>query len=104
MAAERNCPTPEVRGPAREELAHLQGAAAARAEEGREELLHVQGQEGRREKMPLLQGKEQRPHFAGAALKRYPSSKVRETQVGRCCERASEGRHTKTMITGNQPI
>ena len=28
----------------------------------------------------LVQGKEQRLHFAGAAMKRYPTSKVRETQ------------------------
>ena len=32
-------------------------------------------------KIPFLQGKEQRLHFAGAAMKRYPSSKVKETQV-----------------------
>ena len=31
----------------------------------------------------LVQGKEQRLHFAGAAMKRYPTSKVRETQVRR---------------------
>ena len=29
----------------------------------------------------LVQGKEQWLHFAGAAVKRYPTSKVRETQV-----------------------
>ena len=29
----------------------------------------------------LVQGKEQWLRFAGAALKRYPTSKVRETQV-----------------------
>ena len=29
----------------------------------------------------LIQGKEQWLHFAGAAVKRYPTSKVRETQV-----------------------
>ena len=33
------------------------------------------------EEIPLLQGKEQGLHFAGAAVKRYPTSKVRETQV-----------------------
>ena len=33
------------------------------------------------EEIPLVQGKEQRLSFAGAALKRYPMSKVRETQV-----------------------
>ena len=31
------------------------------------------------EKIPLIQGKEQRLSFAGAAMKRYPTSKVRET-------------------------
>ena len=36
---------------------------------------------GGHEKIPLLQGKEQWLHFARAALKRYPTSKVRETQV-----------------------
>ena len=36
---------------------------------------------GGREEIPLVQGKEQRLHFAGAAMKRYPMSKVRETQV-----------------------
>ena len=29
----------------------------------------------------LVQGKEQRLRFAGAAVKRYPTSKVRETQI-----------------------
>ena len=33
--------------------------------------------------IPLVQGKEQRLHFAGAAVKRYPTSKVRKTQVRR---------------------
>ena len=33
------------------------------------------------EKIPFIQGKEQRLRFAGAAVKRYPMSNVRETQV-----------------------
>ena len=33
------------------------------------------------EEIPLVKGKEQQLHFAGAAVKRYPTSKVRETQV-----------------------
>ena len=49
--------------------------------EGQEELLHIQGQEGRHEEIPLVQGKEKWLCFAGAAMKRYPTSKVRETQV-----------------------
>ena len=53
--------------------------------------------------IPLIQGKEQRLRFAGAAVKRYPTSNVRETQVkdSSCCERASEGRLTETIITEN---
>ena len=43
---------------------------AVRAQEGLEELFHVQGQE-------------QWLRFAGAAVKRYPMPKVRETQVRR---------------------
>ena len=33
------------------------------------------------EEILLVQGKEQRLRFAGAAMKRYPMPKVRETQV-----------------------
>ena len=35
------------------------------------------------EEIPFVQGKEQRLCFAGAAVKRYPTPKVRETQVRR---------------------
>ena len=51
------------------------------------------------EDIPFIQGKEQWLRFAGAAVKRYPTSKVRETQDSKCCQRASEGRHTETIIT-----
>ena len=33
------------------------------------------------EEIPLVQGEEQQLRFAGAAMKRCPTSKVRETQV-----------------------
>ena len=33
------------------------------------------------EEIPLIQGKEQQLLFAGAAMKRYPTSKVREIQI-----------------------
>ena len=36
---------------------------------------------GSHEEIPLIQGKEHWLCFAGAAVKRYPASKVRETQV-----------------------
>ena len=48
---------------------------------GQEELPHVRGQGSGCEEIPLVQGKEQWLHFAGAAVKRYPTSKVREIQV-----------------------
>ena len=35
------------------------------------------------EEIGLVQGEKQRLRFAGAAVKRYPTSKVRETQVRR---------------------
>ena len=33
------------------------------------------------EEIPLVHGKEQQLRFAGAAVKRYPTPRVRETQV-----------------------
>ena len=45
-AAGRSYPTPEARGGGREELPQVQGAVAARAQEGLEELSHIEGQEG----------------------------------------------------------
>ena len=45
-AAGRSYPTPEARGRGREDQPHIQGALAARAQEGLEELSHVEGQEG----------------------------------------------------------
>ena len=45
-AAERRNPMPEARGSGREDQSHIQGAVAARAQEGLEELSHVEGQEG----------------------------------------------------------
>ena len=38
---------------------------------------------GSGEEIALVQGKEQRLCLAGAVVKRYPTSKVRETQVRR---------------------
>ena len=36
---------------------------------------------GSGKEIPFIQGKEQQLHIAGAAVKRYPTPKVRETQV-----------------------
>ena len=59
----------------REELPQVQARGG-----GREELPQVQAQGGGQEELPHVQCKEWRLHFAGAAVKRYPTSKVRETQ------------------------
>ena len=63
------------------------------------------------EELPYVQGKEQWLCFAGAAMNRDPTSKVRETQVStesaylsRHWERASEGRQTETTIRDNRSI
>ena len=40
-----------------------------------EEPSHTEGQEGQREEIPLIQSKEQRLCFAGAAMKRYTQGK-----------------------------
>ena len=47
VAARRSNPTPEARGGGREDQPHIQGAVAARVQEGLEELSHVEGQKGR---------------------------------------------------------
>ena len=54
---------------------------------------------GSGEEIPLIQGKEQQLHFAGAAVERYPTPTVRETQVRR--QVLQEDRNTETMITEN---
>ena len=59
-------------------------AAATGAQMGSgEELPHMHIKSGSREELSYFQGKEQRLYFAGAVLKRSPTSKVRETQEGR---------------------
>ena len=75
-AARRSCPTPEARGGSRKVQLQVQEWWLCELRRGREELLHVQGREGQ-----LVQDKEQRLCFAGAAVKKHPRSKVRETQV-----------------------
>ena len=55
-------------------------AVAAWAQEGLEEPPMLKARKGGGEEIPLIQGKEQWLYFAEAALKRYPTPKVRETQ------------------------
>ena len=57
---------------------------------------------GGHKEIPLVQGKEQWLRYAGAAVKRYPTSKVRETQVRwKVLQEGIEGIHTETIITEN---
>ena len=48
-----------------------------------EELLHIQVRSGGSEEIYLVQGKEQWLRFAEIAVKRKPTSNVRETYVRR---------------------
>ena len=82
VAAKRSYPTPEARGSSREKLPHKERwlCGCRRAERS---YSTFQVRRGSCEEIPLIQGKEQRVHFAGAAVKSYPMSKVRETQVRR---------------------
>ena len=78
----------------REELPHAQGQGWRPRVTTHDEERWLQGhrraersystfkvRRGSGEEIPLVQGKEQWLRFAVAALKRYPMSKVRETQV-----------------------
>ena len=72
---------PEAKGGTRKEQPRVQGVVAVQVQEGLEEPSHVEGQEGQWEEIPLIQGKELWLCFAGAAVKRYSTPKVREIQV-----------------------
>ena len=99
--AQRSYPMPKVRGGNREHQAVKaqerpqgaiprlrSGAVAERSySTSKERRLHWRGRAERSysrfkdRRADLVQGKEQWLHFAGAVVKRYPTSKVRETQV-----------------------
>ena len=72
-------PHARCQGGGLEEQPHAQGAVAAWRAERSYSTFKVR--RGGGEEIPLVQGKEQRLRFAGAALKSNPTSKVRETQV-----------------------
>ena len=80
-SAKRSYPLPKVRDGGREEqpMSKEQWLRGRRRAERTYSMFKVR--RGSREEIPLVQSKEQRLHFAGAAVKRYPTSKVRETQV-----------------------
>ena len=75
MAAKTSYPTSEVKGGGKNYLMPEVRALAERSYPTPE----VRG--GCCEEIPLIQGKEQRLCFTGAAVKRYPTSKIRETRV-----------------------
>ena len=75
--AERSYPTPEVRGGGREELPHIQGAAAEWAQRSERSYSMFKVRRCCGEEIPLVQGKEQRLRVAGAVVKRDPTTKVR---------------------------
>ena len=68
-------PTPEARARSQEE--------PLRSAVGLESCPMLKVRNGGSKEIPLIQGKEQWLCFAGAAVKRYPTPKVRETQVRR---------------------
>ena len=74
---------PEARGGSREEQPHVQRQCLRGRRRAERSYSTFKFRRGGCEETPLVQGKEQRLHFAGAAVKRYPMLKVRETQVRR---------------------
>ena len=77
----RSFPTSKVRGGSREEQLHPQGAAAVGRRRAERSYSKFKVRRDGREKIPLIQGKEQQLRCAGAAVKRYPTSELREAQV-----------------------
>ena len=72
----------EVKGSGQEELPHIQAAAAAPDAGGLRGATPCSRSGGVTVRTcPSAKLNEQCLHFAGAAVKRYPMSKVRETQV-----------------------
>ena len=66
-AAERSYPTPEARGSGREELPHVQGVVAARAQEGLRRYSTFKVRRGRGEEILLVQGKRNPSKMVGVA-------------------------------------
>ena len=77
----RSYPTSKVKGSGQEEQPHLQGEAVAGCTRGERSYSMFKVRRGGSEKIPLVQGKEQQLRFDGAAMKRYPMSELRETQI-----------------------
>ena len=72
VAAETSYTTPEVRGGSREEQTHVQEGRLRGHRRAERSYSMFKVRRGGHEEIPLVQDKEQRLHFAGAAMKRYP--------------------------------
>ena len=77
-AAERSYPTSEVRGLAKRSYPTSKEQRLHRHRRAKRSYSTFKVRRG-----DLVQGKEQHLCFAGAAVKRYPMSKIRETQLRR---------------------
>ena len=87
----RSHPEPKARGGSWEEPPTPEARASGQEEQPEEWWLRKAGRKAERsypmlkvrngggKEIPLVQGKDQWLHFAGAAVKRYPTPKVRET-------------------------
>ena len=71
------------------------------AQKGLEELSQLKVRKGSGEEIRLVQGKEQWLCFAGAAVKRYPTSKVRGG--GRECQAATAQEQPRGAISRARP-
>ena len=99
---------PKARAGGQEEHPHVQGAVAVWVQEGLKGLFHVKIRRGGGEEIPLIEGKEQRLHFAGTAMKRYPHvqgkrnpSKTVGVARGHPSQKTSHSNHTRTTALSN---
>ena len=74
-------PSPEVRGMDERSNSRSKELQRRRSRRAERSCSTSKVRRGGCEEIPLFQGKEQWLHFAGVAVKRYPTSKVREAQV-----------------------
>ena len=110
--AGRTNPTPEARGGGQEDQPYVLGSWLHRRRRAQRSYPTLKVRKGDSEEIPLIKGKEQQLHFAGVALKRYPTPKVRETQVrwqvlqeGHTVkpysQKTSQSNHTRTTALSN---
>ena len=78
---ERSYPMPEVRAAAKRSYPTSKEQWLRGHRRAERSYFMFKVRRGSREEIPLVQGKEQWLHFPGAVVKRYPTSKVRETQA-----------------------